>query len=222
MKCIRIFLIAATILFISNIFLVSNVFAIAQGQPCGICGIASGAITNGTPGVCSVNSNCGDPASNFCVSPLGYCKNNAATCVNSANCPASECRPNANAGNCDPGLVCANQGGTVGVVCVKKGANVWGPKDVDVLAAQAGLGTDDPREIVSNVINVIIGFLGIIAVVLIIAGGFMWMTAAGNDDKISTAKKMMTAGVAGLVILLAAFGISNFVVEALLGATSAT
>ncbi|MDP3900426.1 MAG: pilin [bacterium] len=100
-------------------------------------------------------------------------------------------------------------------------ADIWGPKDVDVLAAQAGLGTDDPREIVSNVINVIIGFLGIIAVVLIIAGGFMWMTAAGNDDKIATSKKLMTAGVIGLVILLAAFGVAKFVVDALLGATGA-
>ncbi|OGF41094.1 hypothetical protein A2477_00195 [Candidatus Falkowbacteria bacterium RIFOXYC2_FULL_47_12] len=82
-----------------------------------------------------------------------------------------------------------------------------------------GLGNQDPRTIAASVINIILGFLGIIAVVLIIAGGFMWMTAAGNDEKIGTARKIMTAGVIGLVIVLAAFGIARFVVNALTSAT---
>jgi len=45
------------------------------------------------------------------------------------------------------------------------------------------------------------------------------MTAAGNDEKIGTARKIMTAGVIGLVIVLAAFGIARFVVDALVNAT---
>ena len=48
----------------------------------------------------------------------------------------------------------------------------------------------------------------------------MWMTAAGNDDKVATAKKIMTAGIIGLVIVLAAFGIAKFVVNALITATA--
>ena len=87
------------------------------------------------------------------------------------------------------------------------------------IANQAGLSIKDPREIAANVINVILGFLGIIAVVLILIGGFMWMTAAGNEDKTGTAKKIMTAGVIGLVIILAAFGIARFVIQALISAT---
>ena len=47
----------------------------------------------------------------------------------------------------------------------------------------------------------------------------MWMTAAGNEDKTGTAKKIMTAGVIGLVIILAAFGIARFVIQALISAT---
>jgi len=47
----------------------------------------------------------------------------------------------------------------------------------------------------------------------------MWMTAAGNEDKVGTAKKVMTAGVVGLVIVLAAFGIAKFVIGALVTAT---
>ncbi|PIR95108.1 hypothetical protein COT95_00515 [Candidatus Falkowbacteria bacterium CG10_big_fil_rev_8_21_14_0_10_37_6] len=62
--------------------------------------------------------------------------------------------------------------------------------------------------------------MGIIAGVLILAGGFRWMTAQGNDDAIAGAKNLMVAGVVGLVIILAAFGIAKFVIEALVGATT--
>jgi len=82
-----------------------------------------------------------------------------------------------------------------------------------------GLGSTDPRTIAANVINILLGFLGIIAVVLVLAGGFMWMTAAGNEDKVAQAKKVMSAGVIGLIIVLAAFGIAKFVVDALVTAT---
>ncbi len=83
-----------------------------------------------------------------------------------------------------------------------------------------GLGDRDPREIIASVIRVVLGFLGIIAVLIILYAGFLWMTAAGNDDKISTAKSMMSAGVIGLIIILAAFGVANFVMTALVDATA--
>ncbi|MFA5317973.1 MAG: LamG-like jellyroll fold domain-containing protein [Patescibacteria group bacterium] len=87
------------------------------------------------------------------------------------------------------------------------------------LAAQAGLSTRDPREVAALVINIILGFLGIIAVGLIIYAGFLWMTAAGNDDKIATAKKIMVRAAIGLLIILSAFGIAAFILRVLLGAS---
>jgi len=91
--------------------------------------------------------------------------------------------------------------------------------NIQNLSEASGLGLQDPRETVAKVINIILGFLGIIAVVLILFGGFMWMTAAGSEEKISTAKKIMSAGVIGLVIVLAAFGIARFVISSMLSAT---
>jgi len=91
----------------------------------------------------------------------------------------------------------------------------------DTIETNIGLGNKDPREIAADIIKVILGFLGIIAVVIILLGGFKWMTAGGNEDKIEEAKKMITAGVIGLVIILAAFGIATFVISSLLGATGA-
>ena len=85
---------------------------------------------------------------------------------------------------------------------------------------ETDLGERDPRSIVASIINISLGFLGILAVVIILVGGFKWMTAAGNEDKVNEAKKIIVAGVIGLVIILAAWGIANFVLEQLMEATT--
>lgn len=91
-----------------------------------------------------------------------------------------------------------------------------------VFAQEIGLNTvgqlglqataQDPRDAAVEVIKYLMTFLGIIAVAIILLGGFRWMTAAGNEDKVSEAKKILSAGVVGLIIILAAFAIVNFVV----------
>lgn len=86
-------------------------------------------------------------------------------------------------------------------------------------ANSIGLGNRDPRDIASSVIKIILGFLGIIAVVIILLGGFKWMTAAGNDDKVGEAKKIISAGVVGLLIILASYGLASFVINQLMSAT---
>ena len=82
------------------------------------------------------------------------------------------------------------------------------------------LGDEDPRTIIARIINMAMLFLGIIAVVIILAGGFKWMTAGGNEDKVSEAKKLMSAGIVGIVIVLAAWGIANFILDRLVDATT--
>jgi heme/copper-type cytochrome/quinol oxidase subunit 2 len=82
------------------------------------------------------------------------------------------------------------------------------------------LGSEDPRRIIARIINTAMMFLGIIAVVIILLGGFKWMTAAGNDEKVSEAKNLMGAGVIGLVIILASWGIASFVLNQLINATN--
>ena len=98
--------------------------------------------------------------------------------------------------------------------------DVWG--NTQNSYANIGLSDTDPRDVVANVIKVVLGFLGTIAVVLIIVAGFQWMTAAGSEDKIAKAKKIMTAAVIGLVIVLMAYALSTFVINAIISATTAT
>ena len=83
-----------------------------------------------------------------------------------------------------------------------------------------GLGVRDPRSTIATVIRAAMGFLGTIAIVIILLGGFKWMTAAGNDEKITEAKKLIASGVIGLVIILSAYAITTFVLNQLITATS--
>ena len=85
--------------------------------------------------------------------------------------------------------------------------------------AATGLGETDPRIVAANIINIALGLLGIISVVIIIFAGFKWMTSMGNDEAVSGAKKMLVAAVIGLVIILSAYIIANFVVTNLYQAT---
>jgi hypothetical protein len=84
------------------------------------------------------------------------------------------------------------------------------------------LGSNDPRSMVATIINTAMMFLGIIAVVIMLVGGFKWMTAMGNEKGIEEAKKLMGAGVIGLVIILASWGIATFVLQQLINATQGT
>jgi len=110
------------------------------------------------------------------------------------------------------------------IVLVPQLASAQNPITVDSLglsyAEYTGLGTKDVRATIAMIINVALGLLGIVAVVLIIYGGLVWMTAGGDDGKIKTARGIIVSGVIGLAIILTAYAIAAFVLSALVNATS--
>jgi amino acid transporter len=69
--------------------------------------------------------------------------------------------------------------------------------------------------VIGVIINVILGLLGVVAVIIIVIGGFKWMTAGGNDEKIKEAKRLIGQGVIGLIIVLAAYAIARFIIDKL-------
>jgi hypothetical protein len=85
--------------------------------------------------------------------------------------------------------------------------------------AATGLGQQDPRETIANVIKIALSFLGIVAVIIVLWGGVLWMTAAGNSEKVDQAKKVLFSGLIGLIIILSAFAVTQFVINQLIGAT---
>jgi hypothetical protein len=63
---------------------------------------------------------------------------------------------------------------------------------------------------------VIKNFLGIVSaflVVMVLYAGFLWMTAGGNQDQVTKARKWITNGVVGLIVTMSAFAITDYVFE---------
>ncbi|MEK7516207.1 MAG: hypothetical protein AAB562_01275, partial [Patescibacteria group bacterium] len=88
-------------------------------------------------------------------------------------------------------------------------------------AAELNTGTTTTLPvIIGKIIAVGIGLVGVIFLVLMVYGGFLWMTARGDEQKVEKSKDLITAAVIGLVIVLAAYIITNFVVTNLLSATT--
>ncbi len=78
-------------------------------------------------------------------------------------------------------------------------------------AAQVGLTTGDLRNTAVGIIQSLLGVLGILALVIVLIGGFKWMTSGGNEEGVSSAKKTIAAGIVGLAIILFAYAIVSFV-----------
>jgi len=67
--------------------------------------------------------------------------------------------------------------------------------------------------IIFRLIQYLLMFLGVVAMIIILYGGYTWMTAGGNDEKVGKAKKILMAGLIGLVIILLAFAIAAFIIN---------
>ncbi len=87
------------------------------------------------------------------------------------------------------------------------------------VAAELGNADTDVREVVALIINALLGFLGVLFTVLIIYGGFLWMTAAGNDQQVEKARKILTQATIGLLIVVLAYALSTWIFRSILWAT---
>lgn len=81
---------------------------------------------------------------------------------------------------------------------------------------------ESAQVVVVRLINLALTFLGLVAVVLILWGGFKWMTAGGNDENVDAAKKIITAAVIGLAIVISAYAIANFFIGSIQSAVDNT
>ncbi len=90
----------------------------------------------------------------------------------------------------------------------------------DDFSDSTGLGQSDLQTTIGNLIRVALGFLGVIAVCIILFGGFKWMVAGGNDEKVAEAKRLLIAGVIGLAIILSAYAIASFLLTSILNAST--
>ena len=88
---------------------------------------------------------------------------------------------------------------------------------LETLGEASGLPQQNLITLIGRIINIVLGTLGVILVGLIIYAGYLWMTAVGDSKKIDLAKKIIQNAIIGLAIILASFGIAQFVLYMLTG-----
>ncbi|MEK7452346.1 MAG: hypothetical protein AAB664_03325 [Patescibacteria group bacterium] len=65
--------------------------------------------------------------------------------------------------------------------------------------------------VIGRGISFLLGAVGMVFVIIVIYGGIMYMTSAGVEDKVKTAKKMITQAIIGIIIIISAYAISSYV-----------
>jgi hypothetical protein len=90
---------------------------------------------------------------------------------------------------------------------------------LDNAAATAGYnvsssaGYPSPEKIVAQVIQIALSFLGVIFLILMIYGGFIWMTGRGNEEQVKKAQGLIQAAVIGMIIVVSAYAITYFILS---------
>ena len=84
----------------------------------------------------------------------------------------------------------------------------------------AGYNTDKtgPESMISQIITTALTFVGVVFLGLAIYAGYNWMIARGEEEKVTKAKDTLTAAIIGLVIVIAAYAISWYIINAIGGA----
>lgn len=100
------------------------------------------------------------------------------------------------------------------IVCFSVTGEALALGGLDTTAKGAGYVEKDLLKIGGNAVNIILSFVGVLFLIMMIVGGFMWMTSSGNPGtpekpgRTMKAQRLITAGVIGLVIVLSAYAIT--------------
>lgn len=96
------------------------------------------------------------------------------------------------------------------------------PENTGLAGAAAGTGLNTScsgseclLSIIGNVINLILGFLGVVLLVMLLYAGFLWMSSGGDTKGVQAAKTMISNAVAGVIIVAVSYAITAFVLSQL-------
>jgi len=166
-------------------------------------------IRSGVGGACIVNSDCGSGLvcrSGTCDRPTG-----------DDPCDGQGCG----------GSICSDDSGCSGSLeCVSGVCTDVNDDNNDNGSSSGNYGLDSvpsdvPRgeigDTIVRVVQYVLGLVGVILFVMIIYGGILYMTAAGNEEQAKKAKSVLTYAIIGIVIIAFAFIIAEFVINALTG-----
>ena len=89
------------------------------------------------------------------------------------------------------------------------------PTDQPGRLAEATGGQGSLRQLILTFLNFFLGFLGLISVIMIIYGGILYVTAAGEQERVDKGKKIIMYAIVGIVIILLAFALVNTILGGL-------
>lgn len=75
----------------------------------------------------------------------------------------------------------------------------------------------DPRLLLGRIIGAILGIVGSVALILFIYGGVLWMTSAGNQERVRKGKEVIIWAVLGLGIIFTSYAVVKFIITAFVG-----
>jgi hypothetical protein len=107
----------------------------------------------------------------------------------------------------------------LGLLLLGQASAVWAASGSDDaksgLNAAAGdlLGRGDLITTAGTIIQVVLGFLGIIFVILVLYAGFIRMTAQGDAAKVKKSTDIITGAVVGLIIIFTSYIVTTYVID---------
>lgn len=110
-----------------------------------------------------------------------------------------------------PALASAATGTPQIGTCVAQGSSLQA--DNGTCSDQTQGGTDSINKLITNIVNIFSVIVGVVAVIMIIVGGFRYITSGGDSNNISSAKNTIIYAIIGLVIVVFAQFIVQFVLN---------
>jgi hypothetical protein len=98
------------------------------------------------------------------------------------------------------------------------GADETLPADYSV-SLKNPLPTDSLPEFIGYTIRALLGIIGSLALAVFIYGGFLWMTAAGNRERVQKGKNTLTWTAIGLAVIFLSYAIVASIIKALIEAS---
>lgn len=83
--------------------------------------------------------------------------------------------------------------------------------NLGTVAAKSGVEKAEVTTVAGTIIQAALGLTGLIFLILMVYAGFLWMTARGEEDQVAKAKKIITAAVLGLIVIIAAYAITSII-----------
>jgi len=91
---------------------------------------------------------------------------------------------------------------------------------LNTTANAATLDTASKRDlptIIGQAVNYLFGALGVVFLTVTLVGGYIWMTAGGNEEKVKQAKGFIINGINGMIVIFLSYALVYLVITALRG-----